>query len=725
VNSRAAWLAWSLCAACVALIALALLLIAVTDDVPLGLPGERSGPVLTVLFAVLTGVLSLAYPTVGALIASRLPTNPIGWLFCGVGLLYAVRRFTIAYADYTFMYSSALPGEEYVAWFSTWVAFSGLILAGIFLMLLFPDGRLPSRRWRVVAWAAVFGATLTALAHAFRPGYLDSHPYINNPFGVEGVIGGRFTTYEFFAASVSLGSTLLSLSTLAALFMLIARLRRARGDERQQLKWFLYAAVPATVCLTLILLQAIAYNLTAESLLFNNVGVVSWLASCACEFPNTVNYFLSLAVVASLIVPVFTYIAILRYHLYDIDLIINRTLVYGALSACVVALYVVVVGYLGMVLRTGTNLAISLAATGLIAVLFAPLRDRLQRGVNRLMYGERDEPYKVLSELGASLEATLAPESVLPTVVETVARALKLPYAAIILKQDGVFVEAARYGKKPAGEPLIVPLTYQRETVGQLVVSPRAPGESFTKSDVRLLRDLARHIEVAAYAVRLTADLQRSRERLVTAREEERRRLRRDLHDGVGPQLAALTLELETARNLLSHDPQASALMADLSERARATVSDVRRSVHALRPPALDELGLIPALREGAAQYSQNGLRVSVRAPESLPPLPAAAEVATYHIVQEAMTNVVRHAGARNCSVRIALDEEAGTLSVEIEDDGRGIEEGNKVGVGLHSMRERAEELGGRCTISSQAEGGTLVSAELPCRMVDEDNPKE
>jgi signal transduction histidine kinase len=370
-------------------------------------------------------------------------------------------------------------------------------------------------------------------------------------------------------------------------------------------------------------------------------------------------------------------------------------------------------------------LAGSLAATVLIAVVFAPLRDRLQRGVNRLMYGERDEPYKVLSDLGASLEATLAPESVLPTVVETVARALKLPYAAITLTQDGVFVEAARYGKRPAGEPLIVPLTYQQETVGQLILAPRTPWETFTKSDVRLLEDLAKHIEVAAYAVRLTADLQRSRERLVTAREEERRRLRRDLHDGVGPQLAALTLKLETARKLLSHDPQASALMADLSERARATVSDVRRSVHALRPPALDELGLIPALREGAAQYSQNGVRVSVEAPESLPPLPAAAEVATYHIAQEAMTNVVRHAGARNCSVHIALDEEAGTLRVEIEDDGRGIGEEHKVGVGLHSMRERAEELGGRCTVDSLARGGTIVSVELPYRMVDEDNLKE
>lgn len=715
MSSRAAaWLAWSLCAMCVALIAFALLLDFVTDEsLIVDLPEQRLGPG----FAVLAGVLSLAFPTVGALIASRLPTNPIGWIFCGVGLLYAAQRFTTAYADRALLETFALPGGEYVAWFSTLVGFANPTL-GVFLMLLFPEGRLPSRQWRIVVWAALLGAALAALADAFTPGQLRTHFYVDNPFGVVGVIGGGFTTYDLFSASRLLGRTLLATSGLAALFSLILRLRRARGDERQQLKWFLYAAVPAAVGLSPVLL--ITYYCSCTS------SVTIFLFTVTDEVSREVlKYSLYVTVFGLLVLPVFTYIAILRHRLYDIDLIINRTLVYGALSACVVALYALVVGYLGVVLGTGANLATSLATIGLVAILFAPLRDRLQRGVNRLMYGERDEPYKVLSDLGASLEATLAPESVLPTVVETVARALKLPYAAITLKQDGVFVEAARYGKKPAGEPLIVPLTYQQETVGQFVVSPRAPGETFTKSDVRLLGDLARHIEVAAYAVRLTSDLQRSRERLVTAREEERRRLRRDLHDGVGPQLAALTLKLETARKLLSHDPQASALMADLSERARATVSDVRRSVHALRPPALDELGLIPALREGAAQYSQNGLRVSVEAPESLPPLPAAAEVATYRIAHEAMTNVVRHAGARNCSVRIALDEEAGTLSVEIEDDGRGIGEEHKVGVGLHSMCERAEELGGRCTVDSQAGGGTLVSAELPCRMVDEDNPKE
>ena len=211
-------------------------------------------------------------------------------------------------------------------------------------------------------------------------------------------------------------------------------------------------------------------------------------------------------------------------------------------------------------------------------------------------------------------------------------------------------------------------------------------------------------------------ELQRSRESLVSAREEERRRLRRDLHDGVGPQLAALMLELETASDLVADNPEASALIAKLSERAGEIVSDVRHSVHALRPPALDELGLVGALREGAIHYSPSGLRISVENPEGLSRLPAAVEVACYRVAQEALVNVVRHARASNCSIRIRLDEEAGALSVEVEDDGRGIREDDRAGVGMISMRERTEELGGRCTVKRLPGGGTLVRALLPFR---------
>jgi signal transduction histidine kinase len=724
-NTRTATrLAWSLWVVCVVLIALALLLQFMTHDVILNWPQERLGPGL----AVLTGVLSLTFPTVGALIISRLPANPVGWIFCGVGLLYAVRRFTLAYADYALTENFALPSGEYMAWFSTWVGFAGPILAGVILMLLFPNGQLPSRRWRIVAWMAVLGVALRVLADAFTPGPLSTHLYVINPFGVAAVIGGGFTTYDLFPAATVFGTTLLLMSSIAALFSLILRLRRARGDEREQLKWFLYAAVPATVCVNLVLSYSMVATYT-KNFLFNEVWILPWEAF---------NYILYVAVFALLVVPVCTYIAILRYHLYDIDLLINRTLVYGSLSACVVGVYVLAVGGLGALFQARGNLVVSLLATGLVAVLFQPLRSRLQRSVNRLMYGERDDPYAVLSRLGRRLEATLAPESVLPTIAETIAQALKLPYAAILLKEGEGFRTAAAYGS-PTGEPEVLPLMYQREEIGRLVLSPRAPGEEFSSADRSLLGDLARQAEVAVHAVRLTADLQRSRERLVATREEERRRLRRDLHDGVGPTLTGLALQLNAARKLVRRKPQdAEETLARLEQRTEDTITEMRRLIYGLRPPALDDLGLLASIRQQAQSQGMVDLSIgtipderwenrpifSMEAPEELPPLPAAVEVACYRIAQEALTNVARHARAKTCQLRLSVDEAVGALGVEITDDGVGMPKDRVAGVGLSSMRERAEELGGTLEVEPRTEGGTRVLARLPLPTTEE-NPQE
>jgi signal transduction histidine kinase len=265
-----------------------------------------------------------------------------------------------------------------------------------------------------------------------------------------------------------------------------------------------------------------------------------------------------------------------------------------------------------------------------------------------------------------------------------------------------------------------LPLVYQTERVGELLLAPRTPGETFSSADRMLLEDLAHQAGIAAHAVRLTADLKRltvdlqhSREQLVTAREEERRRLRRDLHDGLGPQLASLTLKIETARNRLAHDPLADALLTDLAQRTQATVADIRRLVYALRPPALDELGLVSALRELILQFSDQ-VAIYLDMPECLPELPAAIEVAVYRIAQEALTNVVRHAHAHYCDICLTLDEPAGWLSLSIQDDGCGLPPSRTVGVGLVSMRERAEELGGRWTIEQIKSGGTRILAQLP-----------
>ena len=697
-HRTAAWLAWSLWTGCIALLGLALLLDFLTGEVlPPGPLGERPGPTL----AVLTGVLSLAFPTVGALIASRLPTNPIGWIFCGVGLLYTAQRFNTAYADYALLENVAFPGGEYVAWFSGLVDFSGPILAGVFVMLLFPDGHLLSRGWRIVAWAAACGAVLTELYDAFYPDYLSTHSYVWNPFAVVGLVGG-FTPDELFIGSAVVGETLLLTSILAALFSLVLRLHRAGGDERQQIKWFLYASVPAVVCFSFILLSYIIVDFT--EVVFGTPFI---------PFSGSYDDVHYVAAFALLIVPVFTYIAIVRYRLYDIDVVINRTLVYGALTSCVVGIYVLAVVALGALFQTQGNLAVSLLATGLVAVLFQPLRSRLQRGVNRLMYGERDDPYAVTARLGRRLEATLAPEAVLPTVVETIAQALKLPYAAILLQDGNGYKSAASYGS-PRGEPETLPLVYHREEIGRLVLSPRAPGEGFSDADRSLLEDLARQAEVAVHAVRLTADLQSSRERLVATREEERRRLRRDLHDGLGAQLAGLNVQAGTLRRLIPTDPEAAdEVVVELRDELRSAIADIRHLVYDLRPPALDDLGLVEALRRLAERYGSEGeqLRVLVEAPEDLPSLPAAVEVAVYRVTQEALTNVVRHARARTCVVRLAVNED---VALEIVDDGVSIPAERGAGVGLSSMHERASELGGSCVVQSVPKGGTQVLVRLP-----------
>jgi signal transduction histidine kinase len=415
-------------------------------------------------------------------------------------------------------------------------------------------------------------------------------------------------------------------------------------------------------------------------------------------------------------VPLTIGFSILRYRLWNIDILINRTLVYGALTAVIVALYLLVVGVCGALFSADNNVILAIIATSVAAVLFQPLRQRLQRGVNRLMYGERDDPATVLSRLGQRLASTIAPEAMFPTIVETVAQALRSPYAAIALKRGGEFeITAARGQLDRAGSPIELPLRYQAEIIGQLIVAPRAPGESFSPADRRLLEDIAHQAGIAVHNVRLTADLQRSRERLVTAREEERRRLRRDLHDGLGPTLASQTFRVDTALDLLDSDLAAARrTLIELKTQMQATVADIRRLVYELRPPALDELGLVSAVREHVTRYgdSSHGLRISVEAPaQGLPQLSAAVEVAAYRIALEAVTNAVRHAHARECTVCFSADT---MLQMDIRDDGVGLPHDLRAGVGITSMRERTDELGGTCMIESNHSHGTRVSARLP-----------
>jgi signal transduction histidine kinase len=421
--------------------------------------------------------------------------------------------------------------------------------------------------------------------------------------------------------------------------------------------------------------------------------------------------------------PVTIAIAILRDHLFDIDTLLNRTLVYGSLSGLIAGIYVLTVGVLGALFQTRGNLLIALVAAGVVAVIFQPLRLGLQRIVDRVMFGERDNPYAVLSRLGRRLETALAPEAVLPTIVETVANALKLPSAAIAIKDGERFTPGVEYGI-PIGASVIFSLIYQSELVGELRVSPRGPDDPITEADKRLLEDIAHQAGIAVHATRLTADLQQSRARLITAREEERRRMRRDLHDGIGPTLAGMTLKVGAIRNVLTSDPTAAdKLLDELGRAIETSMADIRRLVYALRPPALDELGLVAALRAQAAQYQlpeigakgdriQTHFQVTIDAPTNFPSLPAAVEVAVYRIACEALTNIARHAKARTCHITLALDDVA--LRLEVSDDGVGLASERRTGIGLVSMRERAEELGGSCAITSNPGQGARILAVLP-----------
>ncbi len=669
-SRTASGVAWLLCGLTLALIACA---------VGLGVLNGTGIEELLFLASVMSGAV------VGSLIASRRPTNPVGWLFLMSALCFTTAVLVHEYATYGLLTDpGSLPLARAMVWLGSWLGVPGAVLILIFLPLYFPDGRLVSRRWGPVVWFAVVFSLLAGGLSAFQPGEIKDSGLVN-PLGVE---APQRAVAVFDAIMLPLWLALLFTSAAS----LVVRFRRSGTEQRQQIKWLAFAAsvIPVWFLLSPVV-EAVAPTLfvAVDSLVFA-------------------------------VVPAAVGIAVLRYRLYDIDLIINRTLVYGALTVCVVGLYVLVVGYLGALLRTD-DLLISLIATGVVAVLFAPLRNRLQRVVNRLLYGERDDPYAAVSRLGQRLEGTLTPEAVLPTVVRTVKEALRLPYAAVEIRRTGSFEIAAETGA-PVRDTTSLPLLYGGEPVGRLVLG-RRPGEAdFTPADRRLLEDLARQVGVAVHATRLTeealrlsTDLQKSRERLVTAREEERRRLRRDLHDGLGPQLASLTMKAEAARDLLESAPErSSALLQDITVQAQEAVTDVRRLVYDLRPPALDDLGLLGALRVQAAHGDHNGLSVSVEALEELPPLPAAVEVAAYRIVQEAVTNAARHARARNCTVRIAPDEQANVLRLEVTDDGRGIPKDRSAGVGLHSMRERAEELGGTCQIGTLPKGGTHIEAVLP-----------
>src|SRR5215208_3994808 len=318
----AARLAWSVCALSVALTLLYVLLNLLTPPIPM-----REFPHWLLGYDVFFTIGLLVYPTVGALVASRRPQNPIGWIFCGIGFLSAAQSFAVAYGDYSLVVRhgvgahaqhvpagidfGALAGVKIMAWLSSWIGSDAIgLIGGVLLFLLFPNGRLLSSSWRPEMWTAVGAGAALFVVDAFIPGPLYTFPFIPNPGGIGGTVGHILGMFD------TIGLEVLLIALLASAVSLILRLLRARGIERQQLKWFVYAATLTTIGAVVAL---------AGSYVF------------ASDLINVIGYFE--AQLASTALPVFTGIAILRYRLYEIDRIINRTLVYGSLTLMLALVY--------------------------------------------------------------------------------------------------------------------------------------------------------------------------------------------------------------------------------------------------------------------------------------------------------------------------------------------------------------------------------------------------
>ena len=640
----------------------------------------------------------VTFALVGGLILFYRPHNRVGWLCLWIGIGLPTIIAIDIYINCGLAGQIIAPGLAYLTWLMYSFGFIQILIPMFILLpMLYPDGHFLSPRWRTLAIVGLAVIGVASVGLSLLPDFSQDNSFdvkypVVNPFGL-----AYLPIWWYSVVSTTLDMTVFFLSFVGIASMIV-RLKRSKGDERQQMKWLAYFLSTAVV------VQLLFFE-------FPGAYLYPWIF-------DTIWYDLIIMVVF-LGFPLIIGLAIFKYRLYAIDIVINRTLVYGGLTLAVVLIYIATVGLLSQLFHTSGNLIISLIATGLIAVAFHPVRDYLQRGVNRLMFGQRDDPYAILSHLGQQLQTTAAPAETLASIVETIATTLKLPYAAIELVEQEAQVGRASVGQ-PVGETVELLLRYQKETVGRLLVSRRTPGEKFTAKEQQLLADIAAQTGAVASATRLTLALQRSREKLVLAREEERRRIRRDLHDGLGPTLASQTLKLDAVLDLLADDPQAAGQhVKQLKSQTQQMVADIRRLVYELRPPALDELGLLEALRAHVAQMNgMNGrLRISIdAAPEPLPALPAAIEVAAYRIALEGVTNVIRHAQAQDCRMEFVVTEaeQLPCLTLTITDDGLGLPAQFQSGLGLISMRERAEELGGKCEIVSDSQGGTRVTAVLP-----------
>jgi signal transduction histidine kinase len=643
----------------------------------------------------------LATGAIAMLLATRRPGNPVGWLLGVLVILFGYSGISQAYL-YHSLYASDVPRAILVPLVLSAAAVS-LPAVFVVLLLVFPDGHWPSPRWRPVAWLLLGVAVLSGLTSVLDPTVVgDGHRFASNPLGH---IAGRDLLN---VVNNALGVVALALAGSALVSMLV-RYRRAGFELREQLKWFAVGAVIAAAGI-------VVASATATS--------SAW-ATPAPLIASTIGF-------SGL--PICIAIAVLKYRLYDIDVVISRTLVYASLAALITVVYVGIVVGIGSVVGSGgkPNLVLSIFATAIVAVGFQPVRDRLQKLANRLVYGRRATPYEVLSEFSQRVAETYAGEEVLSRMARILADGTGAERAAVWLRDgDRLHATAAWPKTDEVAEPLAltvrelpsipdadraVAVWHHGELLGALSVSKRR-GESLTPIEGKLLEDLAHQAGLVLKNVGLTADLQRrlqelrgSRQRLVAAQDQERRRLERNLHDGAQQNLVAIKVKLGLAEMLAIREPQKArdliaGLKADTDE-ALETLRDLARGIY---PPLLAEQGLEAALQSQARKAT---LPVTVEG-AGIGRYPQEVEAAIYFCVLEALQNLQKYAGASTVLVR--LSELERNLEFAVRDDGRGFDQRSVVrGAGLTNMDDRLDALGGRLTITSEVGRFTEVCGSIP-----------
>jgi signal transduction histidine kinase len=647
----------------------------------------------------------VALPAMAAVIIIKQPRNVVGWVIGISGLSNAVANFSAEYAVAALLLHRHLPFGQFAWWLSFWLWVVGTTSIPL-VLLLFPDGRFLTRRWRWVGAAALLNTGVVAIIQMLLPDPTGKAP-LPNPLGIEAAVPvGK-------VIAVAEGPLLVIFVLLGAVSFVL-RYRRSNSEVRHQLKWLLFALV-----------------LIPASFLLNNIANPGpATTSSALTVAATVLQF----AVQTIFVVAFA-VAILKYRLYDIDVVISRTLVYGSLAAFITAVYVGIVVGIGTLVGSGgrPNLVLSIIATAVVAVAFQPVRERLQRIANRLVYGKRATPYEVLSQFSEQVAESYAADEVLPRMARVLAEGAGADCADVWLRSGATLRRAASWpadsadGTEPRrivddalpampGADRVVEVRHQGELLGALAISKRA-GESLTPIEEKLVEDLAQQAGLVLKNVGLTAellarldDLRASRQRLVAAQDEERRRLERNLHDGAQQNLVALKVKLGLAEMLAEKDPEkARTLLAELKGDADEALETLRDLARGIFPPLLADKGLAVALE---AQARKATVSVEVEA-YGVGRYPQEIEAAVYFCVLEALQNVQKYALAQQATVRLAQSN--GNLSVEIRDDGKGFEaDSTKRGSGLQNMADRLDALGGTVEVWSAPGSGTVITARLP-----------